>query len=74
MIKETAVLYPVAGLSTRFGGKVKSLSKVGPNGESLIEYSLNQAINAGFSKIEIIRIPWRFFPTSYVKYVLQEKK
>jgi len=52
--KELAVLYPVAGMSSRFGGKMKWLVKVGPSGESLIEYSVNQALSAGFNKIIFI--------------------
>jgi len=46
-----AVVYPVAGLSSRFGGGMKWLVKVGPNGESLVEYSMNQALKVGFNKI-----------------------
>lgn len=44
-------------MSSRFGGRIKAFAKVGPNGESLIEYSLNQALKAtenGFSKIVFI--------------------
>ncbi len=52
--RSLAVLYPVAGMSSRFGGKMKWLIKVGPNGETLIEYSANQAIKSGFSKIIFI--------------------
>ena len=44
---EFSVVYMVAGLSSRFGGKIKQFAKVGPNGETLIEYSINQAISAG---------------------------
>jgi len=54
MFKEVAIVYPVAGLSSRFGGKMKWLIKVGPRGESLIEYSANQALRAGFNKIIFI--------------------
>ena len=54
MKNDLAILYPVAGMSSRFGGKMKWLIKVGPRGESLIEYSVNQAINAGFNKIIFI--------------------
>lgn len=54
MEKEIAIVYMVAGLSKRFGGEIKPFAQVGPNGESLIEYSLNQALNAGFSKIYFI--------------------
>ena len=51
---DLAILYPVAGMSSRFGGKMKWLIKVGSRGESLIEYSVNQAIKAGFNKIIFI--------------------
>ena len=47
-------MYPVAGLSSRFGGKIKQFAQVGPNGESLIEYSVNQALRAGFNKIVFV--------------------
>ena len=48
---KTAVVYLVAGMSSRFGGKIKQFAKVGPNGETLIEYSMKQAIEAGFDEI-----------------------
>jgi len=54
MVKEVAIVYPVAGLSSRFGGKIKQFARVGPKGETLMEFSLNQAIKAGFSKIIFI--------------------
>src|SRR4030042_1427490 len=47
---EIALVYIVAGLSSRFGGKIKSFAKVTDN-ETLIEYSLKQALPAGFTKI-----------------------
>jgi choline kinase len=47
-------LYRVAGISSRFGGKIKQFVRVGPSGEILIEYSLNQALSAGFTKIVFI--------------------
>lgn len=54
MQKELALVYPVAGLSSRFRGKIKQFAKVGPNGETLIEYSLSQALPAEFTKIIFI--------------------
>jgi len=51
MEKEIAILYMVAGLSSRFEGKIKQFAKVGPDEETLIEYSLKQALPAGFTKI-----------------------
>lgn len=54
MEKELALVYMVAGVSSRFGGKIKQFAKVGPEGETLIEYSLKQALPAGFTKIVFI--------------------
>jgi NDP-sugar pyrophosphorylase family protein len=54
MVKDIAIVYLVAGMSSRFGGKVKQFAEIGPNNETLIEYSLNQAIEAGFDKIIFI--------------------
>lgn len=45
-----ALVYIVAGLSSRFGGKIKSFAKV-TDDETLIEYSINQAIPAGITEI-----------------------
>ena len=52
--KEIAVVYMVAGLSSRFGGKIKQFAQVGPNNETLIELSMTQALKAGFTKIIFI--------------------
>lgn len=49
-----AVIYMVAGMSSRFGGKVKQFAQVGKNNETLIEISMNQALKAGFNKIIFI--------------------
>lgn len=46
-----SIVYMVAGLSSRFGGKIKQFARVGPNNETLIELSMSQAISAGFDKI-----------------------
>lgn len=54
MKKQTAIVYMVAGLSSRFGGKIKQFAVVGKNGETLIELSLKQATSAGFDKIILI--------------------
>lgn len=53
MEKDIALVYMVAGISSRFGGKIKQFAKVTDN-ETLIEYSLNQALKAGFTKIVFI--------------------
>ena len=49
-----SIVYMVAGMSSRFGGKIKQFAKVGKNNETLIEVSINQAIDAGFDKIIFI--------------------
>ena len=54
MEREVSVAYMVAGLSSRFGGKIKQFARVGPSGETLIEYSINQAVNAGADRIVFI--------------------
>ena len=54
MEKDIAIVYMVAGISSRFGGKIKQFAKVGLNNETLIECSLNQAIKSGATKIIFI--------------------
>lgn len=43
-----------AGLGTRFKGGIKQLTPVGANGELLIEYSVYDALRAGFEKVIFI--------------------
>lgn len=42
-----------AGMGSRYGG-LKQLDSFGPNGETIIDYSIYDAINAGFKKIVFI--------------------
>ena len=42
-----------AGMGSRYGG-LKQLDKVGPNCETIIDYSLHDAIKAGFTKVIFI--------------------
>ena len=42
-----------AGLGTRYGG-LKQLDTIGPNGEIIMDYSISDAILAGFGKIVLI--------------------
>ncbi|MFH1290284.1 MAG: sugar phosphate nucleotidyltransferase [Nanoarchaeota archaeon] len=51
MENEKAVVYMVAGMSSRFGGRIKQFAEVGENGETLMEISMQQALRAGASKI-----------------------
>ena len=49
----TTLVVLAAGLGSRFGGN-KQISHVGPHGEILMEYSVHDAIAAGFSQIVFI--------------------
>ena len=42
-----------AGMGSRFGG-LKQIEPVGPNGESILEYSVFDAIRAGFGKVVFV--------------------
>jgi NDP-sugar pyrophosphorylase family protein len=42
-----------AGMGSRYGG-LKQLDPVGPNGETLLEYSIHDAIAAGFGKVVFV--------------------
>lgn len=52
--KEYALVIMAAGIGARFGGGIKQLKPVGPNGELIIDYSVYDAIRAGFNKIVFI--------------------
>ena len=54
MEKNISLVYMVAGMSSRFGWRIKQFAKVWPNDSTLIEYSLSQALPAWFSKIVFI--------------------
>lgn len=43
-----------AGIGSRFGGGIKQLEPVGKNGEIIMDYSIHDAIEAGFNKIVFI--------------------
>ncbi len=49
-----ALVIMAAGLGSRFGGGIKQLEPVGPNGHILMDYSIHDAIAAGFRKIVFI--------------------
>ena len=50
------LLILAAGLGSRYGG-VKQIDKVGPSGESIIDYSVFDAIRAGFGKVVFVVNP-----------------
>lgn len=53
---KAALVIMAAGLGSRYGGN-KQVDGVGPNGEILMEYSIYDAIRAGFSKIVFVIKP-----------------
>ncbi len=53
MINHLTLLVMAAGMGSRYGG-LKQLDKVGPNGETIIDYSIHDAIQAGFTKVIFI--------------------
>lgn len=83
-MKDIALVIMAAGIGSRYGAGIKQLQKVGPHGEIIIDYSIHDALEAGFTKvIFIIRkeieaefkevIGSRIEKTCPVEYVFQDK-
>ena len=53
-MKKVTLVIMAAGIGSRFKGGVKQLTPVGPNGELIIDYSIYDAIQAGFNKVVFI--------------------
>ena len=49
-INSPTLLVLAAGLGSRYGG-LKQLEQIGPSGETLMDYSIHDAKNAGFSRV-----------------------
>ena len=54
MEMKTSLVIMAAGIGSRFGGGIKQLAPVGRNGEIIMDYSIHDAIEAGFNKIIFI--------------------
>lgn len=83
-MKDIALVIMAAGIGSRYGAGIKQLQKVGPQGEIIIDYSIHDALEAGFTKvIFIIRkdiekefkevIGSRIEKVCSVEYVFQDK-
>lgn len=53
-MQDTTLVVMAAGIGSRFGGGIKQLTPVGPNGEIIIDYSIHDALEAGFNKVVFI--------------------
>ena len=85
MNKEITLVIMAAGIGSRFGKKIKQLEPIGPDGELLMDYSVYDAVKAGFNHIvfiirrdieELFRkaIGDRLSEQVKVTYVFQEKE
>ena len=50
-MQKTSLVIMAAGIGSRFGQGIKQLTKVGPSGEIIVDYSIHDALEAGFNKI-----------------------
>ena len=50
---EKTLLIMAAGMGSRFGG-LKQIEPVGPSGEFIIDYSIYDAVKAGFTKVVFV--------------------
>lgn len=53
-MKETALVIMAAGIGSRYGAGIKQLAKVGPGGEIIMDYSIHDALKAGFDRVIFI--------------------
>ncbi|MGI5897854.1 MAG: nucleotidyltransferase family protein [Candidatus Dojkabacteria bacterium] len=56
MNKEISLFVLAAGMGSRYGG-LKQMEGFGPNGETIIDYSIYDALKAGFTKIVFVIKP-----------------
>ena len=51
---KTSLVILAAGIGSRFGGGIKQLESFGPSGEIIMDYSIHDALEAGFNKVVFI--------------------
>ncbi len=84
MNKDLTLIILAGGMGSRFGG-LKQIEPMGPNGEFIIDYSIYDAIKAGFNKIVFVikkenyevfkeTIGSRVEPHIHVEYAFQDKE
>ena len=50
----TTLIIMAAGIGSRYGKGIKQLAKIGPHDEIIMDYSIYDAIEAGFNKVVFI--------------------
>ena len=63
------LLVLAAGMGSRYGG-LKQMDGLGPNGETIIDYSIHDAVEAGFGKV--VYIVREFFKEGMMEHVKQK--
>ena len=53
-MREIALVVMAAGIGSRYGGGIKQLEAVGPCGEIIMDYSIYDALEAGFQKVVFV--------------------
>ena len=53
-MSKAALVVMAAGIGSRFGGGIKQLAPVGPNGEIIMDFSVYDALEAGFDKVVFV--------------------
>lgn len=54
MMDKVTLVIMAAGIGSRFGGGIKQLEAIGPGGELIIDYSIYDALEAGFNKVVFV--------------------
>ena len=70
-MQEITLVVLAAGMGSRYGG-LKQLDAIGPNGESVMDYSVFDAVRAGFDRVVfIIR---RDFEKEFKEHIIEQIK